>query len=436
MRITSSDSLSVRRAVAQFALSGFAAVVLLGVAAAVVLRHVAEEEALREARARTVLAGSGIVAPAVNQRVIGGDPQALARLDRIVRTRVLGADVARVKIWTPSGKVVYSDDRRLIGDEFVLGAEEQAALANGRTKARVSDLSEPENRFEPRGRKLLEVYFPIATAAGPLLYEQYLRFSSVAARTRHLWLSFLPALIGALVLLEAAQVPLALSLARRVRDSQKQREALLVRAIDASNVERRRIARDLHDGAVQDLAGTAFSLAAASERLRGEGADDAASVLRSASDGIRGAVKRLRSLLVAIYPPSLERAGLAAALADLVAPASERGIDVRVGVAPDFTAGADAEALLFRTAQEAVRNTLEHAQATSLAITVERRDGHAFLEIRDDGRGFSGADRERAVDEGHLGLSLLADLARDAGGELDVESSPDHGTRLQLVVPA
>jgi two-component system, NarL family, sensor kinase len=112
MRISSSDSLSVRRAVAQFALSGFAAVVLLGAAAAVVLRHVAEEEALREARARTVLAGSGIVAPAVDQRVIGGDPQALARLDRIVRTRVLGADVARVKIWTPSGKVVYSDDQR------------------------------------------------------------------------------------------------------------------------------------------------------------------------------------------------------------------------------------------------------------------------------------------------------------------------------------
>lgn len=211
---------------------------------------------------------------------------------------------------------------------------------------------------------------------------------------------------------------------------------MLLKAIEASNVERRRIARDLHDGPVQDLAGTSFGLAAAAERLRAAEAHDAAAVVRSSAEALRGAVRRLRSLLVAIYPPSLERAGLAAALRDLVAPAIERGLDVDLVVDEEFAAGSESEALIFRTAQEAVRNTLEHANATALSVVVSRRNGDALLDVSDDGRGFSPLDREQAVGEGHLGLSLLADLARDAGGTLAVDSAPENGTRVRLEVPA
>jgi two-component system NarL family sensor kinase len=424
---------SVAGAVAQFALSGFLAVVVIAIAATFVLRHVARDEAVREARDVTEVAGRGIVQPAVDS-VAAADPAALRRLDRVVRARVLRGDVVRVKLWRPDGTIIYSDDRRLIGERFVLGADERRVLRTGGTDAEVSDLARPENRFEPRGRKLLEVYLPLQTASGPLLYEQYLRFSSVAATTRRLWLSLLPALLLALVLLEVLQVPLALSLARRVRRAQREREAMLVKAVDASNVERRRIARDLHDGPVQELAGTAFSIGAAAERVGAGGSTEAAAVLREAAESLRGAVRRLRSLLVAIHPPTLERAGLRAALNDLVAPATAQGLEVDLDVDDAFAASPDVQALLYRTAQEAVRNTLAHADARSLRVTVRRANGRASLDVSDDGRGFSEPERTRAIEGGHLGLALLEDLARDAGGRLDVDSSPE-GTHVRLEVP-
>ena len=96
----------------------------------------------------------------------------------------------------------------------------------------------------------------------PLLYEDYERSSTISASSRRQWEGLLPALVGALLVLYLIQVPLAYSLARRLRAKQREREQLLRRAIDASDLERRRIAADLHDSAVQRLAGVSLSLAA------------------------------------------------------------------------------------------------------------------------------------------------------------------------------
>src|SRR4051812_49909078 len=103
------------------------------------------------------------------------------------------------------------------------------------------------------------------------MLETCLRLSSVAASGRRIWLSFLPALVLALLLLELLQVPLAWSLLRRVQAGQLEREALLRRAVDASDAERRRIAADLHDGVVQTLASVSYGLAAVDERLAAQG---------------------------------------------------------------------------------------------------------------------------------------------------------------------
>jgi signal transduction histidine kinase len=293
----------------------------------------------------------------------------------------------------------------------------------------VSDLSRPENRFEPRGHKLLEVYLPIKTPSGKtLMFEAYQRFSSVAASGRRTWLAFLPALIGALLLFELIQLPLAARLARRVQRGQREREQLLERAIDASETERRRIAGDLHDGAVQSLAGVSYSLAAAAERAP-EG--EMRETLDRAAAATRESIRELRGLLVDIYPPSLHRTGLAAALRDAAAPLEHRGVGVKVE-APDRLELPDAvEALLYRVAQEALRNVAAHSEARQAEVRVVRDDGRVSLEVEDDGRGFAVSDNGGR--EGHFGLKLMHDLARDAGAELTVQSQPGEGTRVRVV---
>ena len=124
---------------------------------------------------------------------------------------------------------------------------------------------------------------------------------------------FAPALAAALLLLWLVQLPLAWSLSQRLRQRQREREALLQRAIDSSALERRRIAQHLHDGVVQDLAGVSYALSATGERLEQAGPAAAAEVVRDSAAATRRAVQ-LRALLIGIYPPSLQRSGLEAAV--------------------------------------------------------------------------------------------------------------------------
>ena len=147
---------------------------------------------------------------------------------------------------------------------FPLDEDEQRTLATGGVDADASDLTRPENRTERSFKRLVEVYVGIRGPGGQrLLYEDYERSSTISASSRRQWMMLLPALLGALLVLYLVQVPLAYSLARSVRARQREREQLLRRAIEASDVERRRIAADLHDGAVQRLAGVSLSLSAA-----------------------------------------------------------------------------------------------------------------------------------------------------------------------------
>jgi signal transduction histidine kinase len=412
-----------------------AAVALLGFIAVQVLQHTGQNEAIRDAKRETVLAGRGIAAPAITKGLLSEQPGAIARMDEVVRRYVLRDPVVRIKIWTASGQILYSDEHRLIGSSYVLGAAERRALLTGGVDAEVSDLSKPENRFERSQHKLLEVYLGIVGPGGRrLLFEDYLRYGSVAASGQRLWQSFAPALIVTLALLELAQIPLAWSLARRLQRGQAEREALLRRSIEASETERRRIARDLHDGAVQNLTGVSYSLSAAADAIARGDSESAVRTVNGAAIDTRHSIRELRTLLVDIYPPNLQRAGLAAALSDLVASLSGEGLDVQVEVEPDLRLPAHAEPLLYRVAQEALRNVVAHADASHARVAAWRRDGWAVLTVEDDGRGFVAADPggERRK---HFGLRILQDLATDANGELAVDSRPGDGTRVRIEVP-
>ena len=423
----------MRHPVTQFALAGLVVLAVFGAGAVLALRSLGNAEALRDARQFATLAGQGIVEPTVAPGLLRGRPEAIAAVDRMVQERVLGERVVRVKLWARDGRIVYSDEPRLIGTRFPLEADKLDVLRTGATKASLSDLSGPENRFERGQGDLYEVYLPIRTPDGtPLLFETYQRRSAVASTGRRIWMPFAALLLGSLLLLWLVQVPLAWRLGRRLQRTQAEREALLVRAVEASDDERRRIAADLHDGPVQDLAGISYSLSAAAQTEKSPATRE---TLQRSAAGTRDAMRRLRSLLVEIHPPNLRASGLEAALADLLAPFRARGVETELRVDASPGLDQDAERIVYRAAAEALRNVERHAGAARVAVTVARKDDGVRLVVADDGAGFAPGDRERRREEGHVGLSLLEELVARAGGRLDVRSAPGEGTTFELELP-
>jgi two-component system NarL family sensor kinase len=435
------DDPTLARLFARFALTGLLAVIVVGAAGVVLLRREATSRAIREAKDLTHLAAQGIVGPLITPGVLNGNRVDLARLDRAVHRRILnGTPIVRVKIWDAQGRIVYSDAPGLVGSVYPLEDDELHALRTGGTVADASDLARPENRSERHFNRLLEVYFGIRGPRGTrLLYEDYERSSTVSASSRRQWTSLLPALLGGLLVLYLVQVPLAYSLARRLRAKQREREELLRRAIDASDLERRRVAADLHDGAVQRLAGISLGLAASARRPRtgGPEAQAVSDEFAAAAAETRDTIRELRTLLVDIYPPTLQRSGLPAALDDLVAPLTAAKIAVNLRLPESFSVPDDVSALLYRVAQEAIRNVRTHAQATTVDVCIEQHDREAVLSITDDGQGFATAGGAASAEEptGHFGLRLMRDLISHAGGTLELDSSPERGTRVRATVP-
>jgi signal transduction histidine kinase len=428
----------VARPVVQFTLIGLAAVALVGAATSVASRRVGEREAITDARTTTLVKAQGRVEPVITDGLVARDPDAVRSVGDVVERDVLDDSLVRVKIWTSTGEIVYSDERRLVGARYALGDDELAALRGGLIEAEVSDLTKPENRFERSFGKLLEVYLPIVTPGGDrLLFEAYYRYDTVAASGSRIWRSFAPISLGALVLLEVLQIPLAWSLARRLQHRQRVQEALLRRALDASDIERRRVASDLHDGPVQALAGVAFSLAGAARDASVAGTP-ASTLLDSAAGSIRSTITELRSMLVDIYPADLDGpGGVAAALADLADGVAATGVSVSLDterLASDELP-ASARALLYRTAREALRNVAAHAGATSVAVVAESDAERACVSVTDDGAGFSPEDAASAASSGHLGLRGLAGLARDAGATPTGDAAPGRGTLVRMEVP-
>lgn len=438
-RRRASSDVSVSRMVLRFALAGVVSLILVTLGSAFVSRRVGTNQAIESAKRLTWVHAKGVIEPNLPAGEL--DRSALDRLDAAVRSTVLRGEVKRVKLWDASGRIVYSDDPRYIGLKFELDEDELAILRSGGTAADLSDLSKPENRYEDADTKLLEVYTMVEGRDGVrMFYESYLRYDEVADAGRRQWLSYAPIALASLVFLQFVQVPLAWSMARRLRRSQTEREQLLRHAIEASDTERRRIASDLHDGVVQDLTGVTLSLAAASRRQLAPvaaiaGPSDHA-VLEDAASKLRESIGSLRSLLVEIYPPNLHESGVEVALSDLLARLRNRGIDVSLTVdLPDDGLNHTTASLLYRTAQEALRNVVSHSEAATVRVAVGHDDHRVHLEVEDDGRGFDPDAVVSTPRPGHVGLRVLGDLVAQSGGSVTLESAPGHGTLVRVDVP-
>lgn len=430
--------LSTPRVVAQV-IAGTAVVLLLvGVAGALASSKLAEMEAVNDAAKTADVLAEAVVQPALTDAIVDGDPAALKVMDQVVRARVLGTLSVRVKIWSPDGRVIYSDEPELIGERFALGEDERGVFATPMTHAEVSDLDQPENRFERGQGKLLEVYRPVWTPNGdPLLFETYASYDDVTSRAGQLWRGFAGITVSSLLVLIVLLLPILWRLLDRARRSQAQREALLQRAVDASTDERRRIAGALHDGVVQELAATSYVVASAAARAEAAGDSALAADLRGAAATVRTSIGGLRSLLVDIYPPNLATAGLGAALGDLAASLRLRDIDVALDLAGDGGTLLDpaGERLAYRVAQECLLNTVKHARARTARISLGRDGRYVVLDIRDDGVGFDAVGVLENPPDGHFGLRVLGDVVAEAGAVLRVASAPGAGTLWQLRIP-
>jgi two-component system, NarL family, sensor kinase len=418
---------------------------LVGVAIGSILvaKDLAERQAVNDAVSTSQLLGQSVIRPALQDNLVDGNKSAIKKLDRVVENFLdpsetgTGTGIVRVKLWTPDGRIVYSDKHALIGRTFSLGAEEQEALDKSRTRADISDLSEEENTYEKKFKKLLEVYGPVETKNGnQLLFETYRRYDVVDDRSTQLWHGFGGVTVSSLLFFAVLLLPIVWRLLGRLQRSQKQREELLERAVDASIEERRRIAGTLHDGVVQELAATSFTVAGAAARAKTQGDPRMSDDLHGVAGTLRSSIGGLRSLLVDIFPANLHTGGLADALADLAAPLRSRGIDVTLDLeqaAVDLDP--DVERLVFRITQECLHNVRRHSGANSVRIAWRSEGDEMVLDVVDDGRGFDPADVLARPREGHFGVRVLADVASAAGADLSVSTAPGAGCHWRLRVP-
>jgi two-component system NarL family sensor kinase len=433
-----SRPLSTRRVLVQLVAGILVVLAAVTIGGSLAARRLAEREAVNDAAQIADVLAETVIQPELSDALFAGSPVAQRRFDQLVSDRVLGDNVVRVKIWSPEGKVIYSDQPELVGRTFPLESKERAVLRDPRTVAEISDLDRAENSLDREiGDKLVEVYRPVWTSTGQeALFEIYAPYDEVGQRTGQLWRGFAGVTLSSLLLFVVLVAPLVWHLLSRVRRSQRQREVLLQRAVDASDAERRRIAASLHDGPVQDLAATSFVIAGATAHAESAGRAGLAEELRSVAGSVRTSIRALRSLLVDIYPPSLAQAGLPVALTDLAQSVRAPGLTVLVEPVEDaeLHLRPEQERLVYRVAQETLRNAAKHAGPCTVRVALHREDGDVVLDVADDGRGFDPGATLADPEHDHFGVRLLADLAADAGATLAVASAPGAGTRWRLHV--
>jgi DNA-binding NarL/FixJ family response regulator len=275
---------------------------------------------------------------------------------------------------------------------------------------------------------------PARAASGePLLFETYATYDSVTARSGELWRGFAGITLTSLLLLVVLLLPILWRVLDRLRRAQSQREAALARAMEASEIERQRIAATLHDGLVQELAATSFVVSGAALRAGQDGQRDLAHNLGDAAQSVRTSIGGLRSLLVDIYPPSLDLTGLVEALKHLTAGPRSRDIDVKLWV-PDEAVRLDqaGERLVYRVAQECLRNAIRHSGAQQIALTLTAEENRVFLVVADDGVGFDPEQVLANPPDGHFGLRLLVDAVTQHRGR----AAAQHRTRCRVSLAA
>ncbi len=250
------------------------------------------------------------------------------------------------------------------------------------------------------------------------------------------------------ITVDQAGNPLYLTGILRDLTAMRQAEASLRRAdmeievqrklLEQREQERMQIARDLHDGPVQDILGTIYAI----QELRYGLGDqpETAGKLAQIQESLNRQVGELRAFAGDLRPPALAKFGLVQGIDAHLDTFSEKHPKISVKFSHDEMEGellpGTQRLAIYRIYQEAMNNVLKHTRADEVRIRLQKENGKIILEVKDNGDGFDvPEDWLELIRQGHLGLAGMRERAEAMGGALEVDSRPGAGTRIRVSVP-
>lgn len=218
-----------------------------------------------------------------------------------------------------------------------------------------------------------------------------------------------------------------------LKRSDDQRRELLSRLVRAQEAERKAVAADIHDEAVQVMTAVSMRLAALRRRTEDRSMLESMEVLE---ESVSNAIQRLRRLLTELHPSALaHEGGLRTALREhLERLEADSSLVCTLEGQVAEPVSLEARAICFRVAQEALWNVRKHAKASRVDVLAESRDSGILVRIQDDGVGFA-PDEVAPSPSGHLGLASMKDRTETAGGWLRLQSEPGRGTTVEYWIP-
>ncbi len=222
---------------------------------------------------------------------------------------------------------------------------------------------------------------------------------------------------------------------RRSSSEEAERRQFMIKEIEASEDERQRIARELHDGIGQTLTALLMNIDATSAMLaHPRRRDGAQAQLEKTRDVASTLLQEVRRVILALRPTTLDDLGLCAAIdAHAKRVLGEAAIKVTVRCRLESKLPGVVENALFRVMQESVNNVAKHSQAKQCRVSLFANDGVVTGVVEDDGSGFGSTPGPGAYD--HFGISGMRERIRVLGGTLEIRSEPGSGTRVTAEVP-
>ena len=315
------------------------------------------------------------------------------------------------------GKILYINPRLV----QMLGFEAEANLSGSHLRHHMS----------ARNWSSLQEALQIAREK-PVKGELHIRRPGFE-KTLRLWFAPLPGGSGGEVGITAMEVTHLVQTKKALKESEKTLQAVSVRLLQTQDLERRRLARDLHDVSGQELAVTLMALDQVMQSLDGSKADLQAR-LAEIQQWIRKVERDIRTMSYVLHPPMLDELGLGSALGAYTQGFTKRtGIEVELEVPPSLPRlQLEKELGVFRVIQECLTNVFRHSGSKRAWVRLTLRDGKLEASVRDEGRGLS-RPTEGEVPAG-VGMQSMAGRMRMMGGELKVHSSAE-GTEVIAAIP-